>query len=70
MVHISCWKITSTREINSLKGDSSIFSGFVPLNCIILHIVQFARFLPVDYLTIKFGEYYHKRNCGGVTNLL
>ena len=48
------------REINSLKSDLSIFSGFIPLNCII-YIIQFFIFL--DYLTIKLGEYYHQRNC-------
>ena len=66
--HICFWRIISLkdfREVNSLKSGFSIFSGFIPLNCII-HIiqVQFTRFL--DYLTIKFGEYYHQRNCRGV----
>ena len=64
--HICFWRIISTkdfREINSLKSDFSILFGFVLLNFII-HIIQFFRFL--DYLTIKLGEYYHQRNCGGV----
>ena len=63
--HICFWRAISIkdfREINSLKGDFSIFFGFVPLSFII-HIIQFFRFL--DYLTIKLGEYYHQRNCGG-----
>jgi hypothetical protein len=64
--HMCFWRILGVkdfREINSLKSVFSIFSGFVPLNCII-HIIHFASFL--DNLTIKFGEYYHQRNCGGV----
>ena len=67
--NICFWRAISIkdfREINFLKSDFSIFSGFAPLNCII-HIFQFARFL--DYLTIKFGEYYHQRNCESVNYL-
>ena len=62
--HKCFWRIISPkdfREINSLESDFSIDSGFVPLNSII-HVIQFERFL--NYLTIKFGEYYHQRNCG------
>ena len=48
------------RKINFLKNDFSILPGHVPLNSIILNVIQFSTFL--DDLTIKFGEYNHQRN--------
>ena len=65
--NICFWWIISTQDfgkVNLLESDFSIDFGFVPLNCIIQVIWQLAMFL--DYLTIKFGEYCHQRDCGGV----
>ena len=60
--NICFWWIISMQDfgkVNLLESDFSINFGFVPLSCII-QVIQLSRFL--DYLTIKFGEYYHQRD--------
>ena len=64
-LHICLWRVFGIQnfgKVNFLKSDFSKFPGSLPL-IFILWISQVDKF--TCYLTIKFSEYNHQRNCKG-----